>query len=126
MTTSEPDPVAESSTTAGGHDAATNRRQSRWSQLDRTNRVAALVLGGVAAVLVAALIFGAGVLIGAEFGGAEEHHHWSEMSEDGGDGQGRSVEHEGGRFEGNGDQSGADEQPSPTSAAPTTSATPRP
>ena len=33
-----------------------------------------MVLGGVAAILIAALIFGAGVLVGTEFGGQDGHH----------------------------------------------------
>ncbi|MDT5212228.1 MAG: hypothetical protein QOK18_467 [Mycobacterium sp.] len=110
MTTSEPEPAAEPSITAGNHSTAddaatTTNRQSRWSKLNRTNRVAALVLGGVATVFVAVLIFGAGVLVGAEFGGAEGHHHGSETSDYGTDGQ-DSGEHEGGGSEGNGDRGG--------------------
>jgi hypothetical protein len=142
MTTSEPEPAAEPSITAGNHgtadDAATTtNRQSRWSKLNRTNRVAALVLGGVATVFVAVLIFGAGVLVGAEFGGAEGHHHGSETSDYGADGQ-DSGEHEGGGSEGNGDRGGdgqsegnrdqgeTDQQPSPKTPPPAPTATPRP
>jgi hypothetical protein len=142
MTTPEPDPAAEPSITAGdhgtAHDAATTtKRQSRWSKLNRTNRVAALVLGGVAAMFVAGLIFGAGVLVGAEFGGGEGHHHGSETSDYGADGQDRAGEHEGGGSESNGDrgdggtegnrdQGEADQQPSPAAPQPATTATPRP
>jgi hypothetical protein len=141
MTTSEPEPAAEPSITAGNHgtadDAATTtNRQSRWSKLNRTNRVAALVLGGVATVFVAVLIFGAGVLVGAEFGGTEGHHHGSETSDYGADGQ-DSGEHEGGGSEGNGDRGGdgtegnrdqgeTDQQPSPKTPPPAPTATPRP
>jgi hypothetical protein len=153
MTTSEPHPAAEPSIAAGDDgtvdDAATStKRRSRWSQLTRTNRVAALVLGGVAAVFVAGLIFGAGVLVGAEFGGAEGHHHGWETSDYGADGRG-SGEHEGGGSESNGDrggdgrsegnadrgdggtegnreQGGADQQPSPNAPQPATTATPKP
>jgi hypothetical protein len=141
MTTSGSDPAAEPSITAGNHgtatdDATSTKRQSRWSQLNRTNRVAALVLGGVATVFVAGLIFCAGVLVGAEFGGAEGHHHGSETSDYGADGH-DSGEHEGGGSEGNGergdggtegnrDQGETDQQPGPNAPQPATSATPRP
>jgi hypothetical protein len=142
MTTSEPDPAADPSITAGDRgtaaDAATStKRQSRWSKLDRTNQVAALVLGGVAAVFVAGLIFGAGVLVGAEFGGEEGHHHGWETSDYGADGQ-DSGEHDGGGFEDNGDRGGdgrpegnrdqgeSDQQPSRHPAQPAPTATSRP
>jgi hypothetical protein len=143
MTTSESDPGAEPSITSRDHrtadDAATtNRRQSRWSKLDRTNRVAALVLGAAASVFVAGLIFGAGVLVGAEFGGAEGHGHHlgSETSDYGADDQ-DSGEREGGGSEGNGDrgdggtegnrnQGETGQQPSPKTPPPVPTATPRP
>jgi len=74
--------------------------------LNRTNRIAALVLGGVASVFVAALIFGAGVLAGAEFGDSEGHHRGSETADYGAGGGDGSGEHEGSGSEGNGDRGG--------------------
>jgi hypothetical protein len=57
-------------------DAATGAdARPLWGRLNRTNRIAALVLGGVAAALVAALIFGAGLVVGVEFGAPEGDHH---------------------------------------------------
>jgi hypothetical protein len=38
-----------------------------------------VVLGGVAAIFIAALIFGAGVLVGTEFDGHEGHHESGEF-----------------------------------------------
>jgi hypothetical protein len=86
-------------------------------------------------VFIAALIFGAGVLVGAEFGDSEGHHRGSETSgyERGGDDG--SGEHEGDGSDGDRDRggdsgsegndrggdSGSDEAPG--SSAP---ATPRP
>jgi hypothetical protein len=146
MTSQEPGTAAEPTTTAGDHhDTAVDstppsRRQSRWSKLNRTNRIAALVLGGVASVFVAALIFGAGVLVGAEFGDSEGHHRGSETADygaGGGDGDG-SGEHEGSGSEGNGDRGGdsgsegnrdrgeSDQQPRPEAPASSAPATPRP
>jgi len=106
--------------------------------LNRTNRIAAFVLGGVASVFVAALIFGAGVLVGAEFGDSEGHHRGSETADYGaGDGDG-SGEHEGSGSEGNGDRGGdsgaegnsdrgeSDQQPPPEAPASSAPATPRP
>jgi hypothetical protein len=111
MTTQEPGTAAEPTTTAGDHETAADstppsRRQSRWSKLNRTNRIAALVLGGVASVFVAALIFGTGVLVGAEFGDSEGHHHGSETADYGASGGDGSGEHEGNGSEGNGDRGG--------------------
>ena len=107
MTSQEPGTAAEPTTTAGDHDAAVDstppsRRQSRWSKLNRTNRIAAFVLGGVASVFVAALIFGAGVLVGAEFGDSEGHHRGSETADYGTGGGDGSGEHEGSGSEGDG------------------------
>jgi len=144
MTTPEPDTAAEPTITAGDHDTAddstpTPRRQSRWSKLNRTNRIAALVLGAVASVFVAALIFGAGVLVGAEFGDSEGHHRGSEMSEYGAGGHDGSGEHGGDSgSEGNGDRGGdsgsegnrdrgaSDQEPQPEAPESSAPATPRP
>ncbi len=143
MTSQEPGTAAEPTTTAGDHDTAVDstppsRRQSRWSKLNRTNRIAALVLGGVASVFVAALIFGAGVLAGAEFGDSEGHHRGSETADYGAGGGDGSGEHEGSRSEGNGDRGGdsgsegnrdrgeSDQQPRPEAPASSAPATPRP
>ena len=79
--TDTPGPGPEADATPVATDAAaepaTPRRQPGWRRLNRNKRIAALVLGGVGAVFVAALIFGAGVMVGAEFGGSEGHHHES-------------------------------------------------
>ncbi|WP_157681424.1 hypothetical protein [Mycobacterium sp. JS623] len=112
MTTQEPDAAAEPTTTARDHDTAIDStppsgRQSRWSKLNRTNRIAAFVLGGVASVFVAALIFGAGVLVGAEFGDSEGHHRGSESADYGAGGADGSGEHEGSGSEGNGEHEGS-------------------
>jgi hypothetical protein len=132
MTTPEPDAPAEPAIGAGENVTAddstpTPRRQSRWSKLNRTNRIAALVLGGVASVFVAAIIFGAGVLVGAEFGGSEGHHRGSETSGYEGGGDDGSGEHEGdgsdGDRDGGGDSGSAGDEEAPGSSAP---ATPRP
>ena len=143
MATQEPGTAAEPTTTAGDHDTAVDstppsRRQSRWSKLNRTNRIAAFVLGGVASVFVAALIFGAGVLVGAEFGDSEGHHRGSETADYGAGGGDGSGEHEGSGSEGNGDRGGdsgsegnrdrgeSDQQPRPEAPASSAPATPRP
>jgi hypothetical protein len=144
MTSQEPGTAAEPTTTAGDHDTAVDstppsRRQSRWSKLNRTNRIAAFVLGGVASVFVAALIFGAGVLVGAEFGHSEGHHRGSETADYGAGGGDGSGEHEGsGGSEGNADRGGdsgsegnrdrgeSDQQPRPEAPASSAPATPRP
>jgi hypothetical protein len=90
--TTEPDPKEEPTPAAEARDTADDagsapERKSGWSALNRTNRIAAIVLGGVAAVFVAAAIFGAGVIVGAEFSTSEGHHHGEEKSDyrDGGD-----------------------------------------
>ena len=143
MTSQEPGTAAEPTTTAGDHDTAVDstppsRRQSWWSKLNRTNRIAAFVLGGVASVFVAALIFGAGVLVGAEFGDSEGHHRGSETADYGAGGGDGSGEHEGSGSEGNGDRGGdsgsegngdrgeSDQQPRPEAPASSAPATPRP
>lgn len=132
MTTPEPDAPAEPTIAAGGNDTAddsrpTARRESRWSKLNRTNRIAALVLGGVASVFVAALIFGAGVLVGAEFGDSEGHHHGSETSGYDAGGHDGSGEHEGDGSDDDrdrgGDSGSEGNDEAPGSPAP---ATPRP
>ena len=122
MTSQEPGTAAEPTTTAGDHDTAVDstppsRRQSRWSKLNRTNRIAAFVLGGVASVFVAALIFGAGVLVGAEFGDSEGHHRGSEGNGDRGGDSGS---------EGHRDRGESDQQPRPEAPASSAPATPRP
>jgi hypothetical protein len=88
-----------------------DRRRSAWSRLNRTNRIAALVLGGVAAVFVAALIFGAGLLVGAEYGDSEGHHDGAGSSEYA-DGEGTSGEGQGadGESGDKGDGPGSDDQ----------------
>jgi hypothetical protein len=131
MTTSEPDSAAQPSITAGDNvtsgDYAAARRQSRWSKLDRTNRITALVLGGLVSVLVAGLIFGAGVLVGAEFGGGEGHghHHERETSGYGPDGR-DSGEYEGGGSEGNGDRGDGGSQGSRDQGEPAQQPSPTP
>jgi hypothetical protein len=143
MTTPDRDTAAEPTITAGDHGAAddstpTPRRQSRWSKLNRTNRIAALVLAGIASVFIATLIFGAGVLVGAEFGDSEGHHRGSDSSEYGADDRDGSGEHEGSGPEDNGDRGGdsgsegnrdqgdSDQQPRPEAPEPSAPATPRP
>jgi hypothetical protein len=50
------------------------------------------VLGGIAAVFVAALIFGTGVLVGSEFGESEGDRHGSEAPEHGDDAEQGGVD----------------------------------
>ena len=131
MTSQEPGTAAEPTTTAGDHDTAVDstppsRRQSRWSKLNRTNRIAAFVLGGVASVFVAALIFGAGVLVGAEFGDSEGHHRGSETADYGAGGGDGSGEHEGSGSEGNGTvEATTDRRATAIEASPISSPDPR-
>jgi hypothetical protein len=96
--TDTPEPAAEgdappAAPSAQADAVSDRRRRSVWGSLNRTNRIAALVLGGVAAVVAAVLIFGAGLLVGAEFGDSEGHHDGVGTSEYG-DG-GRAGEHDG-------------------------------
>lgn len=81
------------------------QRRSLWTRLNRTNRIAAVVLGAVAAVFVAALIFGAGLLVGAEYGDSEGHHDGAGTSE-----YGDGDQHEGddGESAGDGERAGSE------------------
>lgn len=104
--TAEPSAEGDSGTPAPSAQAVPEtaaQRRSLWSRLDRTNRIAALVLGAVSAVFVAALIFGAGVLVGSEYGDSEGHHDGVGTSEYG-DGDRASGHHEGDDEESAGDQ----------------------
>ena len=97
--TDTPEPAAEGDSATAAPIAQADpptdpQRRSLWNRLNRTNRIAALVLGGVAAAVVAALIFGAGLLVGAEYGDSEGHHDGAGTSEYG-DGDRASGEHEG-------------------------------
>ena len=47
---------------------------SWWNRLNRTNRTATIVLGTIGAGTCAVLLFGGGVLVGAEYGDSEGHH----------------------------------------------------
>lgn len=53
-----------------------------WSKLNRTNRILTIVLGSIVAVLIAAVAFGLGVVVGAENGGYDEHGGDRGSSED--------------------------------------------
>jgi hypothetical protein len=113
--TDTPEPAAEGDSliaapSAQADPAATRQRRSPWTRLNRTNRIAAVVLGVVAAVFVAVLIFGAGLLVGAEYGDSEGHHDGAGSSEYG-DGDRASGEHEGdeGASAGDGDREGSEE-----------------
>ena len=85
------DPDASADSTPSG------KRRALFSRLNRTNRIAALVLGSIGAVLVVVLIFGAGVLVGSEFGDSEGDHYVSDDF-DRGDGD-RESRHDGDRGE---------------------------
>ena len=107
----EPD-SERNSTSANAHDTVDDRanapiRRSRWAALNRTNRIAAIILGGVAAVFLAALIFGAGLMVGTEFGDSDRHHHDSETSDyrDGGDEHASDEHHGDGGNDANSDES---------------------
>ena len=96
--TDTPEPAAEGDSTIAAPSAqadpeATRQRRSPWTRLNRTNRIAAVVLGVIAAVFVAVLIFGAGLLVGAEYGDSEGHH--GAGSSEYGDGDRVSGEHKG-------------------------------
>jgi hypothetical protein len=56
-------------------------RTSVWSRLNRTNRIAAVIVGGIVSVLAAILLFGAGWLVGAYGDGHEGHHDGEESSQ---------------------------------------------
>jgi hypothetical protein len=71
---------------------AAAQRPSLFTTLNRSNRIAALVLRGIAAVFVAALIFGTGVLVGSEFGESEGDRHGSEAPEHGDDAEQGGVD----------------------------------
>src|ERR1700712_1310530 len=84
--TDTPEPAAEGDSAIAAPspqaDAqAPRQRRSLWTRLNRTNRIATVVLGVVAAVFVAALIFGAGLLVGAEYGDSEGHDEGTGSSE---------------------------------------------
>ena len=131
MTESSEAGAEPTTTTTAGATALPNQSEgsSRWSRLNRTNRIAALVLGGIAAVFVAALIFGAGVLVGAEGSEGEHHHHGGDGSSEYRDGnRDQSDENDGGNGD-SGSDSGRDQSdegrgsevpktPTPTSATP--------
>jgi hypothetical protein len=140
----EPDPAeketitAKANSTAEDGDSATERK-SLWSALNRTNRIAAFVLGGLVTVLLAVAIFGAGVIVGVEFGDAEGQHHGSETSDYRDRGDAASGDREGdgvfgtyregqrdGDSRGDGDQANSDEQPQPEGPQSSAPATPRP
>jgi hypothetical protein len=112
--TDTPEPAAEGDSTIAAPSAqadpeATRQRRSPWTRLNRTNRIAAVVLGVIAAVFVAVLIFGAGLLVGAEYGDSEGHH--GAGSSEYGDGDRVSGEHEGdeGASAGDGGRQGSEE-----------------
>jgi hypothetical protein len=114
--TDETEPAAEDQPTTSSptHQAGSlfvDRPRPLWSRLNRTNRIAALVLGGVGAVVVAALIFGAGLLVGAEYGNSEGHHDRDGTSdyESGERTSGEHGSHDGESAD-DGDRNGADEQ----------------
>jgi hypothetical protein len=137
----EPD-SEQTSTTAkpqGAEDETVSApiRKSRWAALNRTNRIAAVILGGVTAVFLAALTFGAGVIVGTEFSDSEGHHHDSETSDyrDGGDdasgcrgdgGVGANRDENEGDSRGDGDQSDSDQQPASEEPKPSAPTTPKP
>jgi len=52
--------------------------------LNRTNRIAALIIGSVAAAIVAVLLFGAGMFVGAEDSGGAGRHGSGSSEYDGG------------------------------------------
>lgn len=114
--TDTPEPAAEGdSTTAApsisADPASGHQRRSLWRRLNRINRIAALVLGAVAAVIAGMLIFGAGLLVGAEFSDTEGHHDGAGTSEYG-DSDSASGEHEGddGESADDGDRQGSGEE----------------
>jgi hypothetical protein len=81
-----------------------SQRQSLFGRLNRTNRIAAVVLSGVAAVFAAAGIFGAGVLVGSELG-SESDHHVADSFDDGSAEQSGSHQSEGDEdFNGHGER----------------------
>jgi hypothetical protein len=137
VTQPEPDgPTATDAKAADTKDdtAPAPTRVSGWRALNRTNRIAALILGGVAAVILAALIFGAGLMVGTEFGDSEDHHGRSDTSDyrdggddapgehegDAGDDADRESQHDGEH----GDQGDSDQQSQ--SERPPVPATPKP
>jgi hypothetical protein len=81
-------------------------RPSRWRAL-RPNRITAAVLTVIGAVFVGALVFGGGVLVGAELGDSEgDHHDSSEVSHHGDDGGEHHGEGRGQQDEGDDDSTG--------------------
>jgi hypothetical protein len=114
--TDTPEPAVEgdSATAApsiSADPASDHQRRSLWGRLNRTNRIAALILGAVAAVIAAVLIFGAGLLLGAEFNDSEGHHDGAGTSEYS-DSDRASGEHEGndGESADEGDRQGSGEE----------------
>lgn len=89
-------------------------RPSRWSRLNHTVRMAAVALGSLAAAFAAVLVFGAGVLVGAELSDSEEGGHHDARE---------SVERHDGE-DGDGEQ--RDDTEEHASEAPETPATPHP
>jgi hypothetical protein len=79
METPEPAPADETPAADPDRQAAPTvpQRRSLFGSLNRINRIAALVLGGVAAVFAAVLLFCAGVLVGAEHGESRGDRHVS-------------------------------------------------
>ncbi|RDH78371.1 hypothetical protein DVS77_10785 [Mycolicibacterium moriokaense] len=66
---------------ADGGPQPADEKRSVWGRLNRVNRIAAVVLGGLIAVVVAVLTFGAGLFIGAEYGDSEGHREGAGASE---------------------------------------------
>jgi hypothetical protein len=80
--TETPEPAPADETPAAEPDRQADptvpQRRSLFGSLNRINRIAALVLGGVATVFAAVLLFCAGVLVGAEHGESRGDRHVSE------------------------------------------------
>jgi hypothetical protein len=112
--TETPDPPAiqdtPSSVESGAAESTTMQRRSVWRRLNRTNRIAALILGGIGAVLVAALLFGAGVLVGSESGDSEGHHHESRTFHDDGGGSESEGDDQGDHQDAGGSEREGDQQ----------------
>lgn len=78
-----------------GPATTTAPRKSLWGRLNRTNRIATVILGAVTAAFVAALIFGAGVLVGFNCNDHEGHHHDAGETSEHGDREGSNQDDRG-------------------------------
>jgi hypothetical protein len=95
--TETPEPARADDTAAAEPDRqadpAAPQRRPLFGNSNRTNRIAAIALGGVAAVFAAVLLFGAGVLVGAEHGESRGDRHMSEEYDQQDGGKGESADY---------------------------------